>query len=109
MRSALFTIGYGNRSLQDVLTRLREESVQFLVDVRTSPRSKFNPDFDGGALDTALHAAGIRYVFMGDTLGGRPDDLSCYENGHVIYERVQSRPFFQRGIERLLSALDQQL
>jgi uncharacterized protein (DUF488 family) len=108
MRSALFTIGYGNRSLQEVLTRLREESVQFLIDVRTSPRSKFNPDFEAEALDCALHAAGIRYVFMGDTLGGRPEDLSCYENGHVIYERVQNRPFFQRGIERLLSALDQQ-
>jgi hypothetical protein len=44
---------------------------------------------------------------MGDTLGGRPDDLSCYENGHVIYERVQARPFFQKGVERLLNALAQ--
>jgi hypothetical protein len=46
---------------------------------------------------------------MGDTLGGRPSDLSCYENGHVIYSRVQEKPFFKEGIQRLQTALSQTL
>jgi len=107
MESTLLTIGYGNRPLDEVVGQLRDESVQFLIDVRSSPQSKFNPDFSSEPLERSLDAAGIKYVFMGDTLGGRPDDLSCYENGHVIYERVQVRPFFQKGIERLLNALAQ--
>jgi uncharacterized protein (DUF488 family) len=107
MECTLLTIGYGNRPLEEVVGQLLNESVQFLIDVRSNPLSKFNPDFSGDPLERSLQAVGIKYVFMGDTLGGRPDDMSCYENGHVIYERVQARPFFQRGIERLLNALAQ--
>ena len=109
MQGTLFTIGYGNRPLEEVVGQLRHESVQFLIDVRSSPHSKFNPDFSGDALEGSLRSIGIRYVFMGDSLGGRPDDLGCYENGHVIYERVRARSFFQKGIERLQSALAQDL
>jgi|SRR5579883_1917036 len=109
MEGVLLTIGYGNRPLDEVVGQLRDESVQFLIDVRSSPQSKFNPDFSSEPLERSLQAAGIKYVFMGDTLGGRPEDMSCYEDGHVIYERVQARPFFQRGVERLLNALAQRL
>lgn len=109
MEGTLLTIGYGNRPLDEVLGQLRHESVQFLIDVRSNPQSKFNPDFSGEPLERSLQATGIKYVFMGDTLGGRPDDMSCYENGHVIYERVRERPFFQKGLERLLSAVAQRL
>ncbi len=51
-----------------------------------------------------MKLAGIRYVFMGDLLGGRPQDPSCYENGHVIYSLVRQKPFFCKGLDRLLDA-----
>ncbi len=44
---------------------------------------------------------------MGDTLGGRPSDPTCYENGHVVYELVQQKTFYRAGIERLLKATAQ--
>ena len=109
MAGSIITIGYGNRSLQEVVGLLRRECIQYLVDVRTTPRSRFKPEFSEEPLDVALRAAGIRYVFMGDTLGGRPPDSECYENGHVIYSIVRGKPFFKAGIERLLSALNQDL
>jgi uncharacterized protein (DUF488 family) len=109
MAGSILTIGYGTRSLEDLIRLLRRESVQYLIDVRSSPKSRFNPEFCASALDTTLRHAGIRYVFMGDALGGRPGDLSCYERGHVIYERVQQKPFFKEGIQRLQSALRQTL
>jgi len=83
---------------------LQREQVKFLVDVRSNPVSRFNPDYSANALSEKLHVLGIRYVSMGDTLGGRPQDTSCYENGHVVYDRVQEKDFFKRGIQRLLSA-----
>jgi uncharacterized protein (DUF488 family) len=47
---------------------------------------------------------------MGDTLGGQPDDPSCYdESGKVDYARCRQRPQFQTGIRRLRKAHDQQL
>ena len=104
MSPSILTIGYGSRSTHDFFAMLEREQVKFLVDVRSNPVSRFNPDFSAKALSEKLHAVGIRYVSMGDTLGGRPQDPSCYENGHVMYDRVQEKSFFQTGIQRLLSA-----
>ncbi|MHB8598168.1 MAG: DUF488 family protein [Ktedonobacteraceae bacterium] len=47
--------------------------------MRSRPYSKFNPDFSQVALEKRLKQHGIKYMFMGDSLGGRPDDSSCYE------------------------------
>lgn len=109
MAGVILTVGYGNRSLEDLIHLLQRESVQYLVDVRSSPKSRFKPEFSAAPLDSALRQANIRYLFMGDTLGGRPTDESCYEKGHVVYERVQQKPFFQEGIQRLQTALKQTL
>ncbi len=109
MAGSIITIGYGNRSLQELIQLLCRESIQYLVDVRTSPRSRFKPDFSAEPLDAALRTAGIRYVFMGDTLGGRPPDAECYQEGHVVYSIVREKPFFKAGIERLLTAVKQDL
>lgn len=100
----ILTIGYGGRSTEDLLATLKQEGVGFLIDVRSNPVSRFNPDFSAERLREKLHSCGIRYVSMGDSLGGRPEDGSCYENGHVIYARVQEKRFFKVGIDRLLKA-----
>jgi uncharacterized protein (DUF488 family) len=104
MSISILTIGYGGRSVQDLVAILGREQVQFLIDVRSNPISRFNPEFSREPLTGSLGLLGIRYVFMGDSLGGRPVDRSCYENGHVVYSLVQQKAFFKMGIDRLLSA-----
>ncbi|HTQ61467.1 MAG TPA: DUF488 domain-containing protein [Candidatus Solibacter sp.] len=104
MSISIYTIGYGGRSIEDLLATLKRERVRFLIDVRSNPVSQFNPDFSADPLRGKLQSIGIRYVYMGDTLGGRPKDETCYENGHVIYARVLEKSFFKTGIERLLKA-----
>jgi uncharacterized protein (DUF488 family) len=100
----LYTIGYGAREIDDFIAVLRRYEIDYLIDVRSRPYSRYKPDFSRQALSSHLNAAGIRYVFMGDTLGGQPDDESCYVDGKVDYERVKSKPFFQHGLERLHEA-----
>jgi uncharacterized protein (DUF488 family) len=109
MAETILTVGYGNRSVEDLIHLLHRESVRYLIDVRSSPKSRFKSQFSASPLEAALRQAGIRYVFMGDTLGGRPADPSCYEDGHVVYDRVQQKPFFKEGIQRLQRALSQSL
>jgi len=104
MSSPILTVGYANRSIEELIELMKRESVQFLIDVRSSPSSRFKPEFSRETLDATLRRAQIRYVFMGDTLGGRPQDPSCYENGHVIYGIVQQKSFFLNGINRLIDA-----
>jgi uncharacterized protein (DUF488 family) len=104
MSVSILTIGYADRSLEEMFSLLKREETKFLIDVRSVPVSRFKPEFSRDSLEQSLKSQGIRYVFMGDSLGGRPPDPSCYENGHVIYRLVQERPFFRNGIDRLLSA-----
>ncbi|MFI4977283.1 MAG: DUF488 family protein [Solirubrobacterales bacterium] len=108
MPRPLLTLGYGNRDLDDVLALLCAHEVRYLIDVRSAPYSRFNPAFCRGHLATAVEKAGIHYVFMGETLGGRPDDESCYDGaGHVDYLACREHPDFRGGFERLRSAFEQ--
>ncbi len=105
----IYTIGYGARDVDAFLAALQANQVRYLIDVRSRPYSRYKPDFSKDALSAHLENAGIRYVFMGDTLGGQPADESCYVDGKVDYGRVAERPFFLKGIERLQEAHRQQL
>lgn len=54
--------------------------------------SRYRPEFTKGPLEHRLAAEDLRYVFMGNVLGGRPDDPACYdEDGHVDYARCRER------------------
>ncbi len=96
------TIGYGSRTMDEFLAVLRASRIEFLVDVRSAPYSRYKPEFSREPLAARLAEEGIRYVFMGDSLGGRPDDPGCYdESGHVDYERCRHRPAFRWGLASL--------
>ncbi len=106
-RSPIYTIGYGSRSIDEFIALLRENAVTSLVDVRTSPYSSFRPEFSREPLASTLDVAGIRYIFLGKELGGKPNSPDCYVDGKVDYGRLREKDFYKRGISRLLEALDQ--
>jgi uncharacterized protein (DUF488 family) len=100
----VFTIGYGARTVDELIAVLHAHQIVFLVDVRTAPYSRFKPEFSKDALERELKQRGIRYVYLGDALGGRPADPDCYVDDKVDYERVKSKTFYQAGIERVQAA-----
>jgi uncharacterized protein (DUF488 family) len=102
--SALHTIGYGTRTLDELIAVLQARGIDHLLDVRSAPYSKFKPEFSKEPLAAALQARGIRYLFLGDTLGGQPRDTDCYTDGKVDYDKVRRQPFFQAGLDRLRKA-----
>ena len=65
----VLTIGHSTRTLEDFISLLRKYNVQKVVDIRTIPRSKHNPQFNREELPNSLKAAGISYVHM-PGLGG---------------------------------------
>jgi uncharacterized protein (DUF488 family) len=96
------TIGYGARTLAEFVAVLRAAHTEYLVDVRSAPYSRFKPEFSREPLSAQLKAHGVRYVFMGDALGGRPDDPGCYsEDGRIDYRQCRLRPAFLEGLARL--------
>lgn len=104
----IYTIGYGSRSLDDFLATLARYEIAYLVDVRTAPYSRFKPEYSKEALAAALQAHGIRYLYLGDQLGGRPTDPACYTDGKVDYEKVKVQSWYAAGIARVQAAFQQQ-
>jgi uncharacterized protein (DUF488 family) len=58
---AVFTIGHSTRPLEEFAAMLRANAVDLLVDVRTVPKSRHNPQFAGSELAVSLPALGIEY------------------------------------------------
>ena len=70
MAHPFFTIGHSTRPLPEFIGLLRDSHVDLLVDVRSIPRSRKNPQFNRDALPAALAAEHIGYAHLA-ALGGR--------------------------------------
>lgn len=102
----VFTVGHSTHSKDAFLDLLRGAGVTAIADVRSSPFSKYNPQFNRTALKEALQAAGIHYVFLGKELGARSDDPSHYIHGRVSYPRLAKSEAFRKGVERVLKGAE---
>ena len=98
----ILTVGHSYHSWEAFLALLTRHGVTALGDVRSAPRSRFNPHFNRKALSASLSASGIAYVWLGLELGGRPDDPACYEDGELRYDRLAQTALYREGIERVL-------
>lgn len=108
--TTIYSIGHGNKKIEDFIAELKSFKIQFLLDIRSKPYSKWNPQFNQGDLDLELEKNGITYVFVGDTLGGLPEDRSCYDyNGKVVYDLIKEKDFFKQGLERLTTANEKKI
>ena len=105
----IYTIGHGNRSLEAFLELLQRYEIAHVIDIRSQPYSRYTPHFSRAALEHSLKEHHIRYVFMGDTLGGRPQDASCYREDKPQYDIIRTKPFYLQGIARLRIVWEKQL
>ncbi len=101
--TVIYTIGHSTHTLQKFLDLLSQNGITAVADVRSSPFSRHNPQFNKDTLSAALKKHGIAYIFLGKELGARPDDPCCYEGGRVRYARLAETSLFKEGIERLLN------
>src|SRR4029077_11995930 len=108
----IFTIGHSTRSLAALVEILRAHGVERLVDVRTIPRSRHNPQFNPETLSKALHNRHLSYRHM-KTLGGlrhaRPDSINTgWRNpsfrGFADYMQT---PAFHEALASLLNLAEQ--
>ncbi len=97
----LYTIGYSTHSTDTLLGLLTRHDITAIADVRSSPYSRFNPQFNRENLRMDLKRLGIAYVFLGRELGARSEDPRCYIEGKVQYDRLARTELFQEGLRRI--------
>jgi uncharacterized protein (DUF488 family) len=98
----MFTIGHSTHSIDDFIALLGRHSITCICDVRSSPYSRHNPQFNREPLRDSLKAHGIAYVWLGRELGARTEHADCYIDGRVSFERLAKAPSFRQGLERLI-------
>lgn len=101
----IYTIGYGNRPIEDFIALLHHYGIDLLVDTRSLPYSRFRPAYRKQALQEYLQAAGITYRYLGDVLGGKHPDPSCVIDGQLAITRLYALPAFRAGLDEVEAAL----
>ena len=109
MTNPFFTIGHSDRPLGEFLSLIGGSAVRLIIDVRSIPRSRSNPQFNREPLAIALGAAGIAYAHL-PALGGRRNRQRSVVDGRNAYWRVvgfrnyadyAQGPEFQVGLSEL--------
>lgn len=97
----MYTIGHSNHAIERFLELLSQHQITAVADVRSTPYSRRNPQFNRETLKKSLAERDIRYVFLGEELGARSKDASCYHEGKVVYAKLAATELFQQGLHRL--------
>jgi uncharacterized protein (DUF488 family) len=105
----LFTIGHSNLEMQAFVSLLTKNKVRVVADVRSRPRSFHHPQFTQPEFEAALRELGLRYIFLGEELGGRPADPMYYRrDGLVDYRARRKAHDFEGGIVRVAQELERE-
>lgn len=97
----VYTIGHSNRPVEHLVARLKRHGVRVLVDVRSRPFSRHNPQFNRHEVAEVLRQAAIPYVWLGHSLGGMPDDPALSVAGRANYEKIRATEKYQNGLSDL--------
>ena len=104
----LWTIGHSTRPIEEFVTLLATHGIRLLIDVRTTPYSRHNPQFNSESLAAGLKAAGIAYRHLPE-LGGRrksrPDSVNqgWKHAGFRGYADYMQTDAFWRALEGLMA------
>ncbi|MBX9691478.1 MAG: DUF488 domain-containing protein [Cyanobacteria bacterium] len=104
----IYTIGHSNHSMTAFLDFLKPLEIEVIVDVRSNPYTRYSIHFNHEPLKAATQKAGLKYLFLGRELGGKPKEKEFYDDeGYVVYERLREAERFKEGLERLIKGAHQ--
>lgn len=104
----IFTIGHSIHAIETFIDMLKNNRVTQLIDIRTVPRSRHNPQYEQATLEQSLPAAGIDYRYMKDLGGLRPKAKNSSSEGwrnqsFRNYADYMQTPVFAAAIDELIA------
>ena len=105
---AIYSIGHSDYSTEKFIDLLKKYSINYLVDVRSSPYSKRIPQFNRELVKIDLKEKGINYIYLGNKLGGRYSDPNLlFDNKQVDFEKVRETDLFIEGLNEIIGLVKQ--
>ena len=102
----LFTIGHSQYTLEYFIKLLKMHSVDYILDVRSTPYSKHAEQFNREHLKIFLEKNGFKYSYMGKYFGARQTELSLYSpEGYLDFEKTAHSESFNIGLENVMLGL----
>ncbi|HJP81118.1 MAG TPA: DUF488 domain-containing protein [Candidatus Saccharimonadales bacterium] len=106
--TVVFTIGHSTRPLEEFIDLLKMHGVKRLVDIRTVPRSRHNPQYEQTALENSLPREGIEYVYLKALGGLRPKvdhsvNMGWHNESFRNYADYMQTEAFATGLDKLIN------
>jgi len=102
----LYTIGHSKHTQEYFVELLSRYKMNHVLDVRSTPYSKYAEQFNKDNVCKVLQSENIRYSFMGNFFGARPEEKNLYNvEGYLDFEKVAESDKFNRGIENVILGL----
>jgi uncharacterized protein (DUF488 family) len=100
--TTVFTLGHSNLDAFSAL--LEQHKIALLVDVRTSPYSRYAPQFNRELLAAETTRRGLVYRYLGEDLGGRPSDPALLTDGAPDYDKMAVDPRLLVALGKVVAA-----
>ena len=97
MKNTIFTLGHSTHKIEKFINLLKLHNITAVCDVRSSPFSRYSPQYNQDNLKSTLIDNHIKYVFLGEELGARTNNKNCYKNGQVQFELLAKTNLFQKS------------
>lgn len=98
----IYTIGHSNYSIERFIKMLKYHEINCVVDIRGTPYSKYNIQFNKETIRKTLIDNGFIYIYMGKEFAVQRNDRSSYtKEGYADFEKVIYDSDFIHGVERL--------
>ncbi|MBC6004556.1 MAG: DUF488 domain-containing protein [Paeniclostridium sordellii] len=102
----IFAIGHSNYPYEKFIEMIKKYGIDCVVDIRETPYSKYNTQYNREILRENLKSSGFTYVYMGHEFGAKRQTKESYnDEGYADFEKVIKEELFLKGIERITKGL----
>lgn len=103
----IYTIGHSNYPVERLIDMLKYYNIDTVVDIRGTPYSKYNVQYNKETIAHTLKEEGFIYIYMAKELAAkRQNKISYNKEGYSDFEKVVKEPDFLNGINRLRNGLE---
>lgn len=103
----IFAIGHSNYPYDKLIEMIKKYGIDCVVDIRETPYSKYNTQYNREVLRENLKSSGFTYVYMGHEFGAKRQTKESYnDDGYADFEKVIKEELFLKGIERITKGIN---